>query len=512
MVYVMHAQGDKLNRFERESIGAFRQEGEWKEYEDLIRGPTTESIVWCDSAIRRIYEETNGHPYYTKLICSDLFISAVENRDSEITEDEVNTCLSRLMHTLDVNSFMHFWRDGIKGGDDDVEVVSLKRCHVLISYARVARKKQIITENNIEDNLSGHTIVRDEVPALLREFCVRGIMKEHEGGYKITLGLFDKWLSEVGINLLIADRLGEELADAKRMKEDKEYVTSAEIVNLVDKWPPYQGRRKSSEDVRAWLQQVEGVLDQRLLFKLLENILFPREEEIREIFRLAHDHIKRRIPTVIQKSKVERRKDILVTYVDGPGKSGSQFASIYASVNKISTTRVIEMETLQREVEKGSSEINGVVIVDDFVGTGKSMSENFIKYWQKNKEVLEKNRLAILIVVAFGTRDGEEYLRNQLEVIEYGGIDLYIGNTIQKPHYAFSDDSKLWEDELEMHKARELCDNNGAKIAKKTPLGYGDQGLLLVLPMNCPNNSLPILHSEGKGVNGWKPLFPRRKI
>ncbi|CZT26404.1 hypothetical protein PCPL58_p5051 (plasmid) [Pseudomonas cerasi] len=38
-------------------------------------------------------------------------------------------------------------------------------------------------------------------------------------------------------------------------------------------------------------------------------------------------------------------------------------------------------------------------------------------------------------------------------------------------------------------------------------LGFKNQGLLLVLPETCPNNSLPILYKAKVGV--WTPLFPR---
>jgi len=39
------------------------------------------------------------------------------------------------------------------------------------------------------------------------------------------------------------------------------------------------------------------------------------------------------------------------------------------------------------------------------------------------------------------------------------------------------------------------------------PKGYGDCGLIFVMHHDCPNNSIPILHSHNK--NKWHPLFPR---
>ncbi|MCY1310058.1 hypothetical protein D9M70_602150 [compost metagenome] len=57
-----------------------------------------------------------------------------------------------------------------------------------------------------------------------------------------------------------------------------------------------------------------------------------------------------------------------------------------------------------------------------------------------------------------------------------------------------------------MHKAKALCLRLGTKLYKQ-PLGFKNQGLLLVLPETCPNNSLPILCKAKVGV--WTPLFPR---
>ena len=63
----------------------------------------------------------------------------------------------------------------------------------------------------------------------------------------------------------------------------------------------------------------------------------------------------------------------------------------------------------------------------------------------------------------------------------------------------------------EFHAAKELCQRLGINVDKSRPLGYEEQGLLIVFSRNCPNNTLPILHSSGRGEERWKPLFERIK-
>lgn len=57
-----------------------------------------------------------------------------------------------------------------------------------------------------------------------------------------------------------------------------------------------------------------------------------------------------------------------------------------------------------------------------------------------------------------------------------------------------------------------LAEKYGKLITPKTPLGFGNVGLLTAYHFQCPNNSLPILwaSNENTSTYPWKPLFPYR--
>ena len=85
----MSSQGEKLNKFVRESLDSFSQETELADYRDLVKMPVKDTVELHESALRELFLQTNGHPYFTKVLCAEVYESAVESKDAEITEAEI---------------------------------------------------------------------------------------------------------------------------------------------------------------------------------------------------------------------------------------------------------------------------------------------------------------------------------------------------------------------------------------------------------------------------------------
>jgi hypothetical protein len=511
MPYVISAQGDKLNKFAKESLDSFKHNSEWQDYEDLIKVPVQGHIEWHDSAIRAVFEETNGHPYFTKLICGKVFDNSLLTKDLEVTEEEIKYLLDSLVGELDINMFAHFWKDGIQGGYEEIEIVSLKRCRVLVGYARARRVGRTTDLDGISACHSSK-LSHGEIQPILTDFCTRGVMRENNGAYLLVVKLFERWLVDKGVNLLIADQLGEDLAEAKQKEEDKAFVTGEEISSLIKTWPTYRGKYITSEDIRNWLNQVQSHIDQRSLFKLLQNLRFFTDPEIQEKLTRGHNTIRGKLSVPVRKSQSERRNDILITYVDGPGKSGSYYASLYAQANLISTQRIIEINGVSDELRKLRDEhpkkTEALIIVDDFIGTGESLCGNLNIFFKTNGELVDSLDLKVFIIVVCATPDGEDHLRYCLSTFAPENADIFICEVLSANHFAFGLENNLWVDEEEKAKTKSICQHFGTLVSQKNPLGFREQGLLVLFPRNCPNNTLPILHASGKN---WKALFPRIK-
>ena len=254
--------------------------------------------------------------------------------------------------------------------------------------------------------------------------------------------------------------------------------------------------------------------EQRLLFKLLQGLRYVSRAELRQGLKTAHGFLTAFVPPHFSEKKSDRRRDILVTWVDGPGKSGNILAGLYAEENRIAQRSVVSPEALATSLASARDEeggISAVVIVDDFVGTGDSLSKNLTKFAQAHSDYFKQHHIRLLVSAFSATSRGEQTVRSALRRISSIECDFRIADPAAAKVAAFSEERQIWSSEEERGRAKELCQRLGAKIHKTNPLGYGDQGLLLVFPDACPNNSLPILHGGSSSPVGWRPLFERPK-
>jgi hypothetical protein len=214
------------------------------------------------------------------------------------------------------------------------------------------------------------------------------------------------------------------------------------------------------------------------------------------------------------KRRSDRRTDLVVSYVDGEGKSGQYYASKYADKNNVNSRSIISPVAFSRDLrsylDKHGS-VAAIVIVDDIVATGESLAGNLREFFRKNEEIFVEFKIPVIAIAPAATPDGEAYVRRRISEIDGVDCDLRICELLPSTAFAFSPQNAIWENQEEFERARALCIDLGVNIYKNNPLGYQNQGLLVVFPNTCPNNSLPILHSasvHGSGLK-WTPLFPR---
>jgi len=512
MPFIIGAQGDQLNKFVREPLDYFSRSGEWADYIELVTRPVRDALNWDEPAVNELFNLTNGHPYYTKLLCGRVFGVAVRERDTEIIASDVKHALRALVPELDTNAFAHFWKDGIEGDREQSEVLELKRLRVLVACGRGLRMGDH-SVSAISEHISAG-MQRNEVRPIVDDFCRRDVMTERDGLVAITLPIFQHWLEEIGVTKLIASTLADDLERELQRAEEEAFVKSGEIESVVKHWALYRGRAVTGENVRTWLDQVPDFQDQRLLFKLLANLRFVTTPQISEKLVHAHEALVIRLaPGRLRDSRSERRRDIWITYVDGPGKSGNQYARAYAKENSILVECVQEPSKLGKRLAISGRDSQplpaAVVLVDDFVGTGRTLSAGLEAFLGEHGATLVTQKIPLAVIVLLSTQSGQMVVERALAKFPGLNAPLHVCDILSEEWYAFPQSGiGFWCDEHERDKAKALCIRLGTGLYKE-PLGFGTQGLLLTFPDTCPNNALPILFASRSGANPWIPLFPR---
>ena len=408
MPYLMTSQGDKLNKFERESLNGFDLETEWADFASLVRDPVEGSIVFHDRALRSLYEVTDGHPYFTKALCAKAFELALATRDGEISDAEVEKAAQRLLASLDTNAFAHYWRDGTRGDADEQEIASVKRCRTLVSWARTVRSGAQPTYEEIEERRYAH-LRSGEVGKELDDFRRRGVFKEDNGEYSPTVELFGRWLRNGGFALLVDGHLGDELEEKRRLEEDAAYVQSEEIVALVDGWPTYQGHRFSEDRIRTWLNQVENNVERRHLFTLLQNIRFVTDQHIARSFRkFLREHTSEITRVRTAKEICTAKRCHCSTFLDGVAKSGAHYAVQFANASRIIQTNVVTMDQLTKQADNGGLDrISAVVLADDIIASGNSMIKSLNSYAENLLRLGIGSKIPLFICVFCATAEGD---------------------------------------------------------------------------------------------------------
>ena len=515
MPYIMDRQGQKLNRFSRVNLSYFSRVDDWHDFQQLVQLPAEGVLDWHLDAISEVFNLSSGNPYFAKIICREVMAHAVRERDADVTALEVRSVGPGAIDRLESNQFAHMWQDGIYSPVEERETISLKRRRTLAALARCLRSGEMATLENIHSQRGALQISQGELSSLLGNFVTRDVLVETIGAYDFKLPIFRSWLMGVGLSRLANDRLSEELAGIDEQLQEEARVTAEESVALADSWPPYRGKMIGPERIRAWLSQRTSLRDQRLLFTLLKSLKVVSTEENLRRLRIAGHAIRDAVGPSTAKGSSERRNDIVITYVDGEGKSGQRYASDLAEENRISRKAILPPTSFERAfrdyvrmVRKGLPP-QAVVVVDDVVATGRSLSRNIARFIQEHAMLLAEAKPKVIVYALFATEQGMDRVRTAISTMPYDEVDFRAGEMLDDDAFAFAGETGVFGTKADKDRAKAMAEDIGGHIYPDSPLGYGGQGLLLVMPNTVPNNTLPILHSSSKTGTKWSPLFER---
>lgn len=506
MQSIISSQGYKLNRFQAIPLDHFGRDKHWLDFQELVRMPVRRWMEVSDDALVALYEKVAGNPYFTKLLCGNLFKMMVKRRDSHVTCAEIERAKDLSLQTIESNSFQHFWEDGIVESATRREEISIRRRQVLLCIAETCRRKGVLRK---QDVLQGQ-LAKSLQPVLsdtdIREFERRRVLTEKNGIFEFTVPLFGEWLIKKGVREIITT-FSDLDANMKQKKEEEEtYVDSKEIVDLIDNWGPYKGRRITEDIVRMWLAQFGTNTNQRLMFRILQNLTFYTEDQIRSKMKEAHGIVTRGAVRLLETGK-RKRGELLVGYLGAVGKSGAQYARLYADENRVYVDNVVERGSLRRALESRKN-LRALIFVDDFMGTGDSASKYLKRVADECAHILRRRRgLSTFFIAVCGFAAAKKRVEDELRSC---GVDVrvHLCDTLDESARCFSESSSVFPDPDERKEAMNVAHQHGVQLVKRDPLGYEDCQATVVFAHSCPNNTLPILWKQSKNPP-WRALFKR---
>ena len=414
-------------------------------------------------------------------------------------------------------SFQHFWEDGVVDTDERVEEKITIRRKVLIALAETLKShtvpKSVLIERAVKQGLS-----ELDIEIELQEFVRRQVLELKEEAYQCKVPFFEQWLQERGISEIITRYIDPDLLARYKQQEEEALIKSEEIVRLIrdrgDVGFYYKGQCLSEQKIDAWLKQFSTNVERRYIFRILQHFTFYTHSDIRARLNEAHNMVREDSIRFIKQYE-RKRDDILVSYLDGPGKSGANHASLYVEIASILKNNIIERGRLKNVLsgiarKPPEERPHSLVFIDDFIGTGDSACTYFRQIHSICGNLLHESKLRVFFIAISGFEQGKLKIEDLLKDLQFD-VRVRVCDLLGEADKCFSQASKIFPDPLERETAKNIAEKYGSRLVSSHALGFGNCQATIAFEDNCPNNTLPIFWSDARWLDAkrWIPLFKR---
>lgn len=287
-------------------------------------------------------------------------------------------------------------------------------------------------------------------------------------------------------------------------------------------------QRVKGPDIDRWLDNFDsliGLREQERLHALflLSNFMYFGGREVRELLRAVYrDLVRYPLIEAIRKGnrdtldeeliETEYKKALVRTRFLGigqPSESGTFLLYPFRQANDLSidlfTTPAQIFEPEPGDERLKHPEVERYIFLDDFIGGGTQAvryTKDIVAPLKRVAPTAEVRYIALL-----ATKKGLEHGRLNSK---FDSIQCVF--ELDDSFRCFSPESRYFvgvPEGLTQSFAEQLCLAYGMLLSPEQPTGYGECQLLLGFNHNTPNNTLPIIWSEGTERRGWHPIFPR---
>ncbi len=466
----------------------------------LVRQPLPPGFVVAEEAVGRIHALTLGNPHFAKALCAEVYADAVRRKDAMIQQQDVDRAVAVLATQSDMELFAHFWEDGIFTNDgEERRRAELDRRHVLTAVAECGRAGRA-TCDQVDATAEGLGLTRATAKRTRNEFLRRAVLTDNSGDVFPTVPLFGAWLEEEGAYQLTPKGIAERAEEAFSAADTAAKIKPSEVTRILTQWRgfKFRGESISRDDVTQWLSQFSNAVEQRLMFRLLERFRAISEAELLEGLRRPNRLISHE--GRIQLDEGQRAlAHMIVAGVGDSGTSGQAIAYKYRQANNVRLRNVVAVEEIAERLSQDSA-VRAVVLVDDFIGSGKTLAKAL-----KELTELDAPHVQFFAFVVSGIREAMSKLERGSEASALR-LRVEAAHAVTSSQRPFTPESTVFRNDDDQARAEQIVRQYGTQLVGSMPLGFEQQAALITFPDNCPNNVPPIFWSD---ANGWRPLFPR---
>lgn len=263
-------------------------------------------------------------------------------------------------------------------------------------------------------------------------------------------------------------------------------VDAARIAGWLERFAGYHTHVSQSR-INQWFDQFHN--DHRdLAARILDAVEFYREDHLAHAYRAVFG----RLSGWSRKASKRQGRWRFVAFSRRSGESGDRMLHTFRRAAGLASDRFNELFIHRSDLLRENLSANDTVIfVDDFSGTGTQA----VTAWNESLSELLPGRPRTFLVLVVAIHDAVTYITSNTPIQVRAFRRL-------RAHDNFFATQCTRFNGTEKAGTLEYCTIADAA----NPRGFGACGVLLVLAHRCPNNSLPILHSNNAAFRG---LFPR---
>lgn len=236
------------------------------------------------------------------------------------------------------------------------------------------------------------------------------------------------------------------------------------------------------------------------IIKWLENFEEKDIENAIDLLRIfeyiSYDEILYRFNDLLEKllTQIPDGEKILIMPYGKLGKSGT-FITYPLMKTTAYQSRESDIKVSVNYEEESGKNYSHIVFIDDFIGSGNTFLEEYrekkIEDWVLNEKI--DNKYILAPIMMWNGQKNIEYNFPDFTICADIRVELF--HNYISPLDAFNNYDSI----------HSFASEYGAKLLKKSPLGYGNGQALVAYFHSTPNNTLPIIWHNKK----WQPLYPR---